>query len=115
MRKILSGRRGGGTPVSDYTEGYYFDSTPYASANAGCIAGDETDSIYFHNGTLIPSTYIPTDGDFLYDNGDPSQATLLNLTPGWYGIANDSNITTQAMMLIGANGYEVECCTTLCP
>ena len=108
MRKILSGRRGGGTPVSDYTEGYYFDSTPYASANAGCIAGDETDSIYFHNGTEDPSTYIPPEGSFLYDTGDPSQATLLDLTPGWYGIASDSNIVTTAMIRIGSNGYEVE-------
>ena len=114
MRKILSGRRGGGTPVSDYTEGYYFDSTPYASANAGCIAGDDTGSIYFHNGTEDPSTYIPPEGSFLYDDGDPSQATLLNLTPGWYGVAVDANILTTAMIRIGSNGYEVEE-RSLCP
>ena len=114
MRKILSGRRGGGTPVSDYTEGYYFDNTPYASANAGCIAGDDTDSIYFHNGTEDPSTYIPPEGSFLYDDGDPSQGTLLNLTPGWYGIADDANIVTTAMIRIGSNGYEVEE-RSLCP
>ena len=102
-------------PGTDYTEGYYFDSTPYNSSGEGCIAGDDTDSQYFHNGIVIGNLYIPPEGSFLYDFSDPVGATLLNLTPGWYGIANDTNTPATAMILIGSNGYEVECCNVICP
>tara|TARA_R100000149_G_C5873829_1_gene137567 strand:- start:585 stop:2174 length:1590 start_codon:yes stop_codon:yes gene_type:complete len=99
------------TTAQQYEEIYYGGSSPapYGGSASAC-AGIDTDSQVFHNN--YGSTY-PTGGSNLYDSDDPSQASLVSLTSGWYGVATDANVTPTFAMFVGSNGYTVSG-TSLC-
>jgi|TARA_B110000285_G_scaffold72780_1_gene83830 hypothetical protein len=55
MRKILSGRRGGGTPLLNSA------STSYNSTLNACASIDITNSFYFTGNTIQPGVTVYTD------------------------------------------------------
>jgi hypothetical protein len=102
--------------VLQYTSGFGLFDAPAPHSNATDACSDPfvvPVTEYWHNGESF--NYIPPVGAFLYDGPDPATASLLELDAGWYTIGPSAINSKVAAMQIALNGYEVLCCTTLCP
>jgi len=95
----------GYSPAVDYEEYYYYGVGQKFSSFA---CSYDTNSQFFFSSSTNPPALFPQIGDTIYDDYDPSTATPITLSAGWYGVANDTNITsTQAIQFNGTTNIVV--------
>lgn len=82
----------GYSPVEDYQEYYYYGVAQKFNSFA---CSYDTNSQFFFSSSGNPTASFPRIGDSIYDDTDPSTATPITLSAGWYGVANDANIASQ--------------------
>ena len=89
----------GYNPLPDYKEYYYYGVT---QKNSSFACSFDTNSQLFFSSSTNPTSSIPQVGDSIFDTADPSIASPITPSSGWYGIANDVN--TGATSAVQFNG-----------
>ena len=95
----------GYSPAVDYAEYYYYGVTQKFASFACSF---ETNSQLFFSSSTNPTQSFPQVGDSIFDSEDPSIASPITPSAGWYGIANDTNIdATSAVQFNGSTNVIV--------